>query len=114
MSESDKVAIAVAAERSLRTVSNKQLLGIAGSVIFILISVGAPSIYWLAALNESVKTLSGQMESVNSKLETIVINDVAQIKTRLTVMESKGILPEADDRLDKLEERVRHLEQRNN
>ena len=64
--------------------------------------------------DELGRIISKSLEKVSDSLHELVREDIADLNRRLTLMESKGILPDARREIDELRERVRELERKPN
>ena len=75
-----------------------------------LIGTCFAGVYYLGSMSARFEGVEGQMKKVNGTIETLIKDDIADIKRRMAVMESKDILPRASREIEELDKRLRALE----
>ena len=92
----------------------KWLLAIAVSVAIPVVGFQWKQSVDVARAMASVGDMRLSIDKLTSTVESLLREDVADLKARLLVMESKKILPQAVENFERMEERMRSLESKVN
>ena len=88
------------------------LVGILITLVGGGLTLGVPGLFYLGSLAAGLDGARDDITMIGTQLQELIRHDLADVKRRLTIMEGKGILPDAERRVSELERLVRELEKR--
>lgn len=90
------------------------VVGLVGAVLLASIPYAFSMHGEVSSVKTEMKNLGKDISELAETIKEISRDDIQDLKRRMTIMENKGILPEADRRVTQLERQMRDMEKKNN